>query len=60
MTASQTVTQDEPFSVEAALNAMPEADKKALQGWYWYDWGNQAYALTVMTCLLYTSDAADE
>jgi UMF1 family MFS transporter len=51
MTAAQTVTQDEPFSVEAALNAMPEADKKALQGWYWYDWGNQAYALTVMTVI---------
>ena len=51
MTASQTANQDEPFSVEAALKAMPEADKKALQGWYWYDWGNQAYALTVMTVI---------
>ena len=39
------------FSVKEALQDMPEVDKKALQGWYWYDWGNQAYALTVMTVI---------
>ena len=51
MTASETSTTDTTFSVAAALKDMPEADKKALQGWYWYDWGNQAYALTVMTVI---------
>jgi len=51
MTAAETSTTDTTFSVATALKAMPEADKKALQGWYWYDWGNQAYALTVMTVI---------
>lgn len=51
MTANETAAQEVPFSVDAALKAMPDADKKALQGWYWYDWGNQAYALTVMTVI---------
>ena len=44
-------TSTDTFSVKDAIHAMPEADKKALQGWYWYDWGNQAYALTVMTVI---------
>lgn len=51
MTATESVQTDATFSVDAALAAMPEADKKALRGWYWYDWGNQAYALTVMTVI---------
>ncbi|MCP2503799.1 MAG: MFS transporter [Candidatus Poseidoniaceae archaeon] len=51
MTATETTSQDQPFSVDAAIKAMPEADKKALKGWYWYDWANQAYALTVMTVI---------
>lgn len=51
MTATETASQDSTFSVDASLKAMPEADKKALRGWYWYDWANQAYALTVMTVI---------
>ena len=51
MTATETASEDTPFSVDAAIKAMPEADKKALRGWYWYDWANQAYALTVMTVI---------
>ena len=51
MTGGETATAEVPYSVDAAIAAMPEADKKALQGWYWYDWGNQAYALTVMTVI---------
>lgn len=51
MTATETTSQDQPFSVDAAIKAMPDADKKALKGWYWYDWANQAYALTVMTVI---------
>ena len=33
------------------MNAMSDDDKKALKGWYFYDWANQAYALTVMTVI---------
>ena len=51
MTATETASDDTIFSVDAAIKAMPEADKKALRGWYWYDWANQAYALTVMTVI---------
>ena len=51
MTATETASEDTTFSVDAAIKAMPEADKKALRGWYWYDWANQAYALTVMTVI---------
>ena len=51
MSATETVSEDTTFSVDAAIKAMPEADKKALRGWYWYDWANQAYALTVMTVI---------
>jgi UMF1 family MFS transporter len=51
MTATETASQDSTFSVDASLKAMPDADKRALRGWYWYDWANQAYALTVMTVI---------
>ena len=44
-------------SAKELIEAMSDEEKSALKGWYWYDWGNQAYALT---CLLYTSDAADD
>ena len=30
---------------------MDENGKKALKGWYFFDWANQAYALTVMTVI---------
>ena len=30
---------------------MDEEGKKALKGWYFFDWANQAYALTVMTVI---------
>ena len=30
---------------------MSDADDKALKGWYFFDWANQAYALTVMTVI---------
>ena len=33
------------------MNSMSDDDKKALKGWYFYDWANQAYALTVMTVI---------
>ena len=55
--------------VERLLSEMDPESKKSLKSWYWFDWANQAFALTVITvvvptllsnCLLYTSDAADE
>ena len=30
---------------------MSDDKKKALKSWYFYDWANQAYALTVMTVI---------
>ena len=36
-------------SVSVAKN---EQERNALQGWYWYDWANQAFALTVLTVVV--------
>jgi UMF1 family MFS transporter len=38
-------------SVSGLIADMPEEDLKALKGWYFFDWANQAYALTVMTVI---------
>ena len=38
-----------PTMSEVAVVEKTEADKKAVKGWYFFDWANQAYALTVMT-----------
>ena len=38
-------------SAKELINAMSDDDKKALKGWYFFDWANQAYALTVMTVI---------
>lgn len=46
-----TATASEPFSVDEAMNNMSDADKKSLKSWYFFDWANQAYALTVMTVI---------
>jgi UMF1 family MFS transporter len=32
--------------------ARNEQERDALQGWYWYDWANQAFALTVLTVVV--------
>ncbi|MDG1546746.1 MAG: MFS transporter [Candidatus Poseidoniaceae archaeon] len=39
-------------SAKELIDAMSDEDKTALKGWYWYDWANQAYALTVMTVVV--------
>jgi UMF1 family MFS transporter len=39
------------LSAKELINAMNDDDKKALKGWYFFDWANQAYALTVMTVI---------
>ena len=33
------------------VEGLSEDDKKAWSGWYFFDWANQAYALTVMTVI---------
>ena len=41
----------EKVDVGALLDSMSPEQRKGIQGWYWYDWANQAYALTVMTVI---------
>ncbi len=35
-----------------AIDGMSEDRNKSLKSWYWYDWANQAFALTVLTVLV--------
>ena len=52
MTEAATVSEGtEKSDVGALLDAMSPEERKGIQGWYWYDWANQAYALTVMTVI---------
>ena len=37
--------------VKKIMSEMPADKKKSLKGWYFFDWANQAYALTVMTVI---------
>ncbi|MBL6890622.1 MAG: MFS transporter [Candidatus Poseidoniaceae archaeon] len=39
------------LSAKETINSMTDGKKKALKSWYFYDWANQAYALTVMTVI---------
>ncbi len=41
-------------TVDRLLDEMDPVDKKSLQGWYWFDWANQAFALTVITVVVPT------
>ena len=41
----------EKVDIGALLDSMSPEERKGIQGWYWYDWANQAYALTVMTVI---------
>jgi UMF1 family MFS transporter len=34
------------------IEGMSNESNKALKSWYWYDWANQAFALTVLTVLV--------
>ncbi|MBI32154.1 MAG: hypothetical protein CMB72_06245 [Euryarchaeota archaeon] len=52
MTEAATVSEStEKADIGALLDAMSPEERKGIQGWYWYDWANQAYALTVMTVI---------
>ena len=50
-TANATMSESAEMSVKETINSMPDDKKKALKSWYFYDWANQAYALTVMTVI---------
>ena len=51
-TGESKVNGSTKISAKELIGAMSDDDKKALKGWYWYDWANQAYALTVMTVVV--------
>jgi len=34
------------------IDGLSDEENKSLKGWYWYDWANQAFALTVLTVLV--------
>ena len=51
MTDAVSVSTTDSFSVNAAMENMSNNDKKSLKSWYFFDWANQAYALTVMTVI---------
>ncbi len=45
-------TKSDPVLVKQLIDEMDEDAKRALKGWYWYDWANQAWALTVLTVIV--------
>jgi UMF1 family MFS transporter len=57
MTEGESASKIEPMVIpeptvgKQSLADMNDDDKKALKGWYFFDWANQAYALTVMTVI---------
>lgn len=48
---SENANSGDMKTTKEIMNSMSDDDKKALKGWYFYDWANQAYALTVMTVI---------
>ena len=50
-TASTTSDDYVGLSAKQTIDAMSDEKKKELKSWYFYDWANQAYALTVMTVI---------
>lgn len=44
-------TENDAEVVKRLIAEMPENEKRGLKGWYFFDWANQAYALTVMTVI---------
>ena len=49
--ANTSTSESAELSVKETINSMTDGKKKALKSWYFYDWANQAYALTVMTVI---------
>ncbi|MBJ14010.1 MAG: hypothetical protein CMB70_01385 [Euryarchaeota archaeon] len=50
-TMSEMATANDMKTTKEIMSSMSDDDKKALKGWYFFDWANQAYALTVMTVI---------
>ncbi len=50
-TANANMSGSAELSAKQTIEAMEPEKKKALKSWYFYDWANQAYALTVMTVI---------
>ena len=50
-TANASMSDSAEMSAKETINSMSDDKKKALKSWYFYDWANQAYALTVMTVI---------
>ena len=50
-TANASMSESAEMSAKQTIDAMEPEKKKALKSWYFYDWANQAYALTVMTVI---------
>ena len=48
---SEVVNPNDLKSTKDIMEAMSDNDKKSLKSWYFFDWANQAYALTVMTVI---------
>ena len=48
---SEVIKSVEINSSMGANKPLPIDEEKALKGWYFFDWANQAYALTVMTVI---------
>ena len=49
--ANANMNESAELSAKEIINSMSDDNKKALKSWYFYDWANQAYALTVMTVI---------
>jgi UMF1 family MFS transporter len=52
MAGGTRATKTDPALVKQLMGEMSEEEEKALKGWYWYDWANQAWALTVLTVIV--------
>ena len=49
--ANASTSESAELSAKQTIDSMGPEKKKALKSWYFYDWANQAYALTVMTVI---------
>ena len=50
-TMSEMAIANDMRTTKEIMSSMSDDDKKAIKGWYFFDWANQAYALTVMTVI---------
>ncbi|HJM18737.1 MAG TPA: MFS transporter, partial [Candidatus Thalassarchaeaceae archaeon] len=54
MSGDSNVRVESSDVVAKLLEEMDPESKKSLQSWYWFDWANQAFALTVITVVVPT------